>query len=196
MVAFGGQMFPKPSVNNDKSFHGGGWQVRQTAAMMPAQRVVEMNKMIFAFNCYRYSISLLLIITAGAKLVSSGSGSKILDLNDPIFQIPFQYMLWGSSLMELAVSLVCLSNRQTWVQATAIAWLSTNFLMYRIGLWLVDYRQPCSCMGRLTDGLHISAEHAEIVMKVILTYLLVGSYATLMWLWMNREKPNAMKATN
>ena len=141
------------------------------------------------FNCFRYSAAFLLIVTAAAKLISSGTGEKILGVDDPLFQFPFQYMLWAGSFLELTVALICLSNLPMRLQASVVALLATNFLMYRFGLWLLGYHKPCSCMGTLTDGLHFSPQQADTIMKIVLAYLLVGSYAALYWL--NRRDKNA-----
>jgi hypothetical protein len=43
-------------------------------------------------------------------------------------------------------------------------------------------------LGNLTDALHISPQTGDIAMKIILAYLLIGSYATLFWLWRQRGK--------
>jgi hypothetical protein len=64
-----------------------------------------------------------------------------------------------------------------------IAWLATNFFVYRCGLWWMGWHRPCSCMGNLTDALHIRPEVADNIMKVILAYLLIGSYGLLFWQW-------------
>jgi hypothetical protein len=47
-------------------------------------------------------------------------------------------------------------------------------------------------MGNLTDALHISPQVADTAIKIILVYLLLGSYAALFWLWLQRKK--ALKA--
>jgi hypothetical protein len=43
-------------------------------------------------------------------------------------------------------------------------------------------------MGSLTDTLHISPVVADNIMKVVLAYLLIGSYVTLFWLWRQHGK--------
>jgi hypothetical protein len=45
-------------------------------------------------------------------------------------------------------------------------------------------------LGSLTDSLHIPPENADIVLKIILAYLLIGSYGILFHLWW-RKKENA-----
>ncbi|MGH7977270.1 MAG: hypothetical protein ACREC8_11490, partial [Limisphaerales bacterium] len=68
-----------------------------------------------------------------------------------------------------------------------IAWLATNFFIYRLGLIHIGYHKPCSCLGTLTDALHIPAQTADTAMKIILAYLLIGSYTALLWLWRQRR---------
>jgi len=90
--------------------------------------------------------------------------------------------------IELVVALVCLVSRRTLaIKAGLIAWLATSFLIYRLGLVWVVYQKPCSCLGNLTDALHISPQIADTAMKIILAYLLIGSYATLFSLWRQRK---------
>jgi len=43
-------------------------------------------------------------------------------------------------------------------------------------------------MGNLTDALHIPPQIADTAMKIILAYLLIGSYASLFWLWRQHRK--------
>jgi cbb3-type cytochrome oxidase subunit 3 len=41
----------------------------------------------------------------------------------------------------------------------------------------------------MTSELHISSAFADTIMKIILAYLLIGSYAALFWLfWRQRRK--------
>jgi hypothetical protein len=58
--------------------------------------------------------------------------------------------------------------------------------MYRLGLWWMDWKKPCSCLGNLTDALHISPQTADNITKVLLAYLLIGSYGLLLWQWKQR----------
>ena len=60
-----------------------------------------------------------------------------------------------------------------------IAGLSTLFAVYRIGLWSLGWHRPCSCLGNLTDALHLSPVIVDNVMKVLLAYLMIGSYSIL-----------------
>jgi hypothetical protein len=135
-----------------------------------------------------YSSAVILLLTAGAKFIGSAGHEKILMERDPIIGISIRNLILIAASTELAVAVVCFYDKEIWIPVTLIAWLSTNLLGYRIIRALIGYKKPCSCLGNLTDALHISPETADTVMKIILTYLLIGSYATLFWLWRQRKK--------
>jgi hypothetical protein len=90
-------------------------------------------------------------------------------------------------VMELVVAMLCFFSRSIQLAVSCVAWLATNFLLYRFGFAWMGYHKPCSCLGNLTDALHIPPQTADTAMKIILAYLLIGSYATLFWLWRQRR---------
>ena len=135
------------------------------------------------------SAGALLTITAVAKFVSGAGDARVLEYPEPITSIPFKYVFWSLGVFELAIALVCFFGKRVGMQTCLLAWLATNFVAYRLGLLWLGHK-PCSCLGNLTDALHIPPQTADTAMKIILAYLLIGSYATLFWLWrQNRKTP-------
>jgi len=130
-----------------------------------------------------------MFMTATAKLISSFGTARILQMPDPILAIAFRYVFWAVGSLELGMAAICFLSKRITLQAVLVAWLSTNFVVYRLGLFWVGYLKPCSCLGNLTDALHILPETADTCMKIVLGYLLVGSYATLFTLW--KQAPSA-----
>ena len=59
----------------------------------------------------------------------------------------------------------------------------------------MGWHKPCGCLGNLTDALGISPETADTVAKVLLAYLLIGSYALLVWEWRKHRKNVALGQT-
>jgi hypothetical protein len=86
-------------------------------------------------------------------------------------------------MFELVIASICLFGKSQKLALGLIAWLATNFVVYRLGLWWMEWKKPCSCVGNLTDALHLSPQLADSIMKVILAYLLIGSYGLLIWQW-------------
>ena len=143
---------------------------------------------------FLWSAGALLLTTAIGKLVSASGSAHILKTSDPVLFLPFRDVFWIVGTIELFVAFVCFFGKRIQVQAGLLAWLSTSFLLYRFGLLYVGYHKPCSCMGQgnLIDALHITPQTADTMMKFVLGYLLVGSYATLIWLWKKNAKSSSM----
>src|SRR6267142_601234 len=135
-----------------------------------------------------FSSSVLICITAIAKLISSYGTGRVLQMPDPIFGIAFSKVFWIVGSIELVVAALVVLSKKLFFRAGLIAVLATSFTIYRLGLLWIGYHKPCPCLGVLTDALHIPPDTADMAMKIILAYLLIGSYATLFWLWRQRKK--------
>jgi hypothetical protein len=135
-----------------------------------------------------YSAGAILLITFAAKLVSSFGHAAILQTRDPLTGWQFQDLFRIAAGIEMVVALTCFFSKRVLFPAGLVAWLATSFLAYRICLMLVGYHRPCSCMGNLTDALHISPQTADTAMKIILAYLLIGSYGILFHQWWKNRK--------
>lgn len=72
-----------------------------------------------------------------------------------------------------------------------MAWISSDFVVYRVGLWWMNWHRPCNCLcnclDNRTDALHISPQTADNIKNLILAYLLIGSYALLFLNWRKRS---------
>ena len=139
---------------------------------------------VYSFlKVFVFSAGAILAITGIAKIWSGLGNSKFLAVVDPIIGIKFGQLMLVVGVAEIVIALVCFfSKRQTLVLGL-VAWMSTNFVVYRVGLWWMDWKKPCSCLGNLTDALHISPQTADNIMKVLLAYMLIGSYGLLIWQW-------------
>lgn len=136
------------------------------------------------------SAGLLLLLTAIAKFISASGSSRILQVPDPIITISYGHIFWIVGTIEFVIAVICLCGKQAGLQLSLVAWLSTVFLIYRIGLLWIGYQQPCKCLGNLTDALHIPESLANQTMQVILFYLLLGSYVLLFFYYTRKNSCN------
>jgi hypothetical protein len=134
----------------------------------------------------------LLLGTSVAKFLSICGSARILQNPDPILIIPFRYVFLTAGLLELFVAIICIFGKRVGLQISLVAWLATIIFIYRVGLLLVNYHKPCACLGNLTDALNISPQTADTAMKIILAYLLIGSYAALFSLWNENRKTRTL----
>ena len=125
------------------------------------------------------SVAAILALTGIAKAWSAFGQTKLLAVADPITGIQFGHLMLAVGILELVIAGVCLFGKSQKLALGLIAWLATNFVVYRLGLWWMGWKKPCSCLGNLTDALHLSPQLADNIMKIILAYLLIGSYGIL-----------------
>jgi hypothetical protein len=85
--------------------------------------------------------------------------------------------------LELVVALFCLFGRQTGIQLGGLAWLATNFLVYRLGLLWQGSHTQWGCLGNPVADLRLVSGAADYSLYIILAGLLLGSYAAVFWLW-------------
>jgi len=138
-------------------------------------------------NSFRLSAGAILAFTGIAKMLSALGDAPILQSQDPLLILEFRHLMLAAGALELVIAGFCLLNKSQAVAMILVAWLATNLLIYRLGLRWLGWHLPCSCLGNLTDVLHISPQTADTAMKIILAYLLIGSYATLFWLWRHKR---------
>ena len=128
-----------------------------------------------------------LLLTGLAKALSAIGPARALDVADPLIGLPFRQLLLLVGLGELFIAFFCLFTERRRFSVLAVGWISTNFLVYRLGLWFIGWHRPCGCLGNLTDLLHISPRMADNIMKGVLAFLLVGSYAILLGEWKQKR---------
>lgn len=137
---------------------------------------------------FLYSAGILLLLTGGAKLISACGGSAlVLRIPDPVLWVPYRYLFIVVGCVEIAAGVNCLRCKRIGFNAGFVAWLASGFVAYRVGLMWMRYPKPCHCLGTLTQALHISPDVADLMIKCILVYLVIGSYSSLFWLWSQRR---------
>jgi len=137
----------------------------------------------------------ILLLTGTAKVWSAFGSAEILNDVDPLLNLQFGHLIFAAGALELMVASLCLFSKARQAATSIVAWLATILLAYRLSLWWVGWYRPCSCLGNFTDALHIPQQTADTAMKIILTYLLIGSYTTLFWLWRQRKKAVSASAS-
>ena len=134
------------------------------------------------------SAGVILSITGIAKIWSGLGHARILVVPDQLIGIELGNLLFLVGMAEVVIALACFFSKRQILSIVLVAWLATGFVVYRLGLLWMGWQRPCSCLGNLTDALNISPEKADTAMKIVLAYLLIGSYATLFWLWQQKRK--------
>lgn len=126
----------------------------------------------------------LLLALALVNLIDAGTNGQSLSVLDPLLGLPLRYAMLTVGGLELLVALVCLFGKRTGLQTTLAAWTVTNFAVYLVGLRWQGCHTQWGCLGNPLDRLRLFSGAADYGMYCIFTCLLVGSYATVVWLWL------------
>jgi len=143
--------------------------------------------MLKFLNVFIYTSSVMLFLTALAKLISSFGDVAILQEVDSVLLVSYRTEFIVVAVIEFVVVLCCFISKSSCFKLVLIAWLATCFIVYRLGLLWVGSESYCPCLGNLTDTIGISTKFADIAMKVLLFYLFVGSYTLLTCLWLDKR---------
>lgn len=135
-----------------------------------------------------YSAISVYLVTGVLKLISAGGASSALNLLDPFFSLKFKHLFVLVGLLEITVALICVFYNSMFVKLQTLFWLTFLISFYRLSLFFINYHRPCNCLGTLTESLHISPDNADMLMKAILIYLLVGGFLSLCWLYLWHRK--------
>jgi hypothetical protein len=132
------------------------------------------------FGWLKAGTAIVLIITATLKIASLQTGVRLFHLNDPVFPfITNGQMMALSAILELCTAAILLKKADHVFQFTALLGLSLTFLFYRLGLAWIAPNEPCPCLGRATDWLHLSPTAADTISKTVLAYLFMNSFVGL-----------------
>ncbi len=141
------------------------------------------------------STGVILGLTGLAKLWSALGPARALLALDPLLGISYKHLLAGAAVAEIIVATIRFFGRSLEAAVRLVAYLCTNFMLYRIGLWWIGWKQPCGCMGSLTDALHIRLQTADRIALVLLLYMLATSYALRFMHWKSgRNAPESATA--
>ncbi len=135
------------------------------------------------------SAAVILIFTAAAKLLSATGAARALALKDPLLTLTHREVLVLTGVIELLLAGYLFFGKKPLLKTSLVAWLATNFLIYRVGLVWMGVHKPCGCLGTITDALSIPPTTVDLLMKIVLAYLLAGSYALLLLEWWPGRKP-------
>jgi hypothetical protein len=144
-------------------------------------------------NVFLKSAGVILFITGLAKLISGFDSARVLLLPDPILALPIHYLFASLGTTEVIVAIYCFWSKSALRRTATVAWLSTLFVGYRLELWKIGVKKPCPCLGSITGAIHLSPHTADTIMKVVLAYLVLGSFAALFYLLLKGNRKDMLR---
>jgi ssDNA-binding Zn-finger/Zn-ribbon topoisomerase 1 len=128
----------------------------------------------------------ILLAAALIRFVIAAGSAQALDLPEPLLGFSIRYAVLMVGGIEFVMAVICFFGKNVRFQTICLAWLTTNFFVYWIGLFLMHYRPETSCIGSLTDPLQLSMGISRMIIIFIPLYLLLGSYWAATQIWLGR----------
>ena len=122
-----------------------------------------------------YSAGAILLAAALERFLVATGQTPVLTFPEPVMGVPLRYAVLLVGAFELAVALVCLFGRQTGLQLGWLAWMATNYVVYRIGLLTMGMHHQATCIGSLTDPLYLERGTVGIMGGLSPLHFLIGS---------------------
>jgi len=140
----------------------------------------------------------ILLAATLIRFVIAAGNAQIMVLPDPMLGIPLRYAVLLVGGLELVVALICLFGKRVGLQLGWLAWLGTNYVVFWIGLIWQHFSPQGTCIGSLTDPLHLSRGLTGYILQFLAFGLALGSYAALLQLWLAKrvkvESPSVQTA--
>jgi hypothetical protein len=119
----------------------------------------------------------IILIVAAAKILDAWGSARVLNQQDPVFDLEQRYVLFGAGIVELVVCSVLPFMKRRLHQLLLVGWLATMFMFYRAGhLWLGPTAATCPCLGRIGEWWPAIAPYQSNIALGLFLYLLIGSY--------------------
>ena len=122
----------------------------------------------------------IFVVSGLAKLVSAHGSARVLLQTDEVFGVTNQKLYLAVGTLELCVAAALVKLRSVNLRLMLVAGLSTNFLLYRAGLWLVGAPHACPCLGNAAAWTHLDPKAFDMISKGALVWLLGSSYFCLL----------------
>jgi hypothetical protein len=133
---------------------------------------------------FTHSAAALLLLAASALFLINLTGPVHLVLpRDPVTGISLRYLFWIAGGIAVLVASFCLFSERPGRSIPWVAWLATNFLIYRIGLYVEGCHSLTGFLACATYAFALPAKDASVLVDVAFGYLLIGSYGVILWHW-------------
>lgn len=131
-------------------------------------------------NIYLKSSSVLLFLTATAKLISASQKASVLAMPDPLMGfVSIRQISIIAGVVEVAVAIYIFSPQNVIAQLKTIAWLSFLFIAYHLGLRVIGFHGMCPCLGDPNAWLKLSDSSINTVVIYLLSYLFLVAFCCL-----------------
>ncbi|MGH7237907.1 MAG: hypothetical protein ACREGF_05210 [Candidatus Saccharimonadales bacterium] len=139
--------------------------------------------------------AIVLFVLAALNFCGAASLSPPLTWPDPFLPLSNRWTLVLFGGAELAMSAVLLAGKSKGTKLALLAWLMTNFAVYRIGLWSNGEADFSDCLGNYVDWLTVRPKTMSYVTGALFGIMFFGSYIFLIANWISERRKKSAKSS-
>ena len=125
------------------------------------------------------SCATLLFAASVLKMASAFGNMRLLNAADPVFAfISNRQMLILVASVEVIVCMILIGVKSEFIKLACTAWISTCFVLYRTGLWILGVRE-CMCLGNALNWIGIERQSLSRFTGILAVLMMVGSIILL-----------------
>lgn len=136
---------------------------------------------------YLYSITVILLSTAAAKVLTLIIGGQILAAVDPLWELKNGWVMALAAFVELSTAIVLWRKKDPWLAGVAGIVLGAEFLTYRVIFANGGFSHGCPCLGRIGDWLPVTEQHLSATLWWLAIWLFAGGIVVAWMLWSHHE---------
>jgi hypothetical protein len=126
------------------------------------------------------AVSALILAGAGLlKLISASQEVASLTLPSFFLVLSNRQMMLLAGMIELLCVLYISLGKDLDNKVLLIAWLSSCFLVYRLGLLWTKFPTPCHCLGNALDWLPLDKKLVDSAMGLLVVMMICVSYSLI-----------------
>jgi hypothetical protein len=138
-------------------------------------------------KCFLFSVGGILLFAALEKLAtfpwSPAPFVTVFNLNDPILGISFAHSTVAAILSELILASLCLFSKRSTVTLILVVWLTLNFFVYQIGLWIIGWHHPLPSSLYLIKSFGFPPVVSDLLRFMVASYILICGGIVLIADW-------------
>jgi hypothetical protein len=132
--------------------------------------------------------ALLLALSTALFLINLTGAPDLVLPRDPISGLSLRYLFWIIGGLAVLVAWFCLFSERPARTIPWVAWLATNFLIYRIALYFEGCHSLTGFLASVTYAFGLPAKAASVLVDMAFAYLLIGSSAALLYHWLRSSQ--------
>jgi hypothetical protein len=142
--------------------------------------LIASDKRLIIQRRFCNSVSILLCLTALAKIITIVQHRRFLDIPDGVFKpVTNQDTMALAATLEILTAVFMFVRRERLSAMVACSWLVGIFVVYRMLGKILYVQQRCPCLGGVLDWTGISPKVLDTIPVALLWYFGVGSLTSL-----------------